>query len=337
MRRVLVGMAIAVLVSGCGGSHGPRADLGLYTIQDLGVITGDETQTKVSNDGDVLVVSVPYPPPPSDAPASLSRADGPGSHPAARLFGAGEAFVWRAGARTILDQDVSYGDMNDQGQVVATSGPDRSFLWDDGVATDLGSLGGSTTSVRGMNNRGQAVGEWWTGQAYHSFLWENGTMTDLGPELTWVLDINDAGQVLTGNSIWKDGTTTNLGSLGNSDTSAHAINNRGQVVGESWTTDHPIHAFLWQHGHMRDLGALGGEYSCALGINELGQVVGRSRIGAGYLYHAFLWNGRMVDLNTLVAPDSGWVLTSAQDINELGQIVGVGELQGEQHVFLLTP
>ena len=41
----------------------------------------------------------------------------------------------------------------------------------------------------------------------------------------------------------------------------------------------------------------------------------------------------MVDLNTLIPPDSGWVLYEATGINDAGQIVG----SGDQGYFLLTP
>jgi hypothetical protein len=45
----------------------------------------------------------------------------------------------------------------------------------------------------------------------------------------------------------------------------------------------------------------------------------------------------MQDLNTLIRTNSGWVLTTATDINVWGQIVGNGTLNGEPHGFLLTP
>ena len=45
----------------------------------------------------------------------------------------------------------------------------------------------------------------------------------------------------------------------------------------------------------------------------------------------------MVDLNTLLPADSGWVLLSANAINDAGQIVGEGTLDGEPRAFLLTP
>ena len=47
----------------------------------------------------------------------------------------------------------------------------------------------------------------------------------------------------------------------------------------------------------------------------------------------------MRDLNNLIPADSGWILGIARAINDLGQIVGVGYLEGEEgnRAFLLTP
>ena len=69
-----------------------------------------------------------------------------------------------------------------------------------------------------------------------------------------------------------------LGSFGGRDTygsSANAINDRGQVVGYSGTSNGlSLHAFRWEKGKMTDLGTLGGSYSSANAINERGDVVG---------------------------------------------------------------
>ena len=48
-----------------------------------------------------------------------------------------------------------------------------------------------------------------------------------------------------------------LGTLGGEESWAWAINNRGQVVGWSETTDGDIHPFLWEKGEMTDLGPPG--------------------------------------------------------------------------------
>jgi hypothetical protein len=46
---------------------------------------------------------------------------------------------------------------------------------------------------------------------------------------------------------------------------------------------------------------------------------------------------KLIDLSTLIPPDSGWQLTSACCINNRGEIVGHGLYQGMEQSFLLVP
>lgn len=47
----------------------------------------------------------------------------------------------------------------------------------------------------------------------------------------------------------------------------------------------------------------------------------------------------MNDLNDLLPSGSGWTLLTAADVNNTGQIVGYGQIngQGQDHAFLMTP
>lgn len=72
-------------------------------------------------------------------------------------------------------------------------------------------------------------------------------------------------------------TAVDLGTLGGSDSRALAINDQGQVVGNSLTAVFTSHAFSWtQAGGIVDLGTLGGPHSNAVAVNESGQVAGSS-------------------------------------------------------------
>ena len=137
----------------------------------------------------------------------------------------------------------------------------------------------------------------------------------------------------------------------------YAINKAGQVAGWSETDKGEQHAFRTESNRpinpaTDDLGTLGGRQSWGWGVNNAGHVVGRSMVAdpldvrprlVGNVvipaWRAFLHDGnRMLDLNTLISPISGWLLYEAKDINDQGQIVGNGVCpEGKLHGFLLTP
>jgi probable HAF family extracellular repeat protein len=131
---------------------------------------------------------------------------------------------------------------------------------------------------------------------------------------------------------------TDLGTLGGTYSRATSINDSGQVVGNSNIAGDPgnniHHAFLYSNGTMIDLGTMGGTNSYANSINNLKQVVGVTDWGAT------IWDisvDTVYDLNILVNGATGWTLENATDINDKGQIVGTGKLNGQEHIFLLTP
>lgn len=316
MRRFLIGLVITMLVSGCGGSNrlgGPGAIPSSYLVEDLGKFAGSGANLSLNNDGDVLVVLYPSAIP-EDPQVS-------------------ETYLWAGGTRISLGPEINGRDMNNLGQIVYES-RNRSYFLEGGVSQDMGSLDGSSdTQVSAINDLGQAVGMSWGGDYDHPFLWQDGQMTDLGPDLDGAYAINNLGVIVARTGIWKDGSLIPLPES----CSGNAINDHNQMAGSIITEDIEFHAILWENGQLRDLGTLGGDYSSADGINDQGFVVGLSAIPESDEFHAFIWNGELVDLNTRIPADSGWELTGAQDINETGQIAGIGMLNGVPHVFLLTP
>lgn len=131
---------------------------------------------------------------------------------------------------------------------------------------------------------------------------------------------------------------TDLGTMsGTTYSYALSINDSGQAVGNS-SIPYPdvSHAVLFSNGTVTDLGDLpGATSSWANCINNSGQAVGFS--GS----HAALFDinhpGTVTDLNSLVNATTGWTLEKATAINDVGQIVGVGSINGQSHAFLLTP
>ena len=177
------------------------------------------------------------------------------------------------------------------------------------------------------------------------------------------LAINDNGQAVVNFNdrafLWSlKGGFSDLGDLGGGKSYGYAINNLGQIVGESYINSTTSHAFLWQSGQMLDLGGLtGGVKNIAVSINNLGQAVGGTiysnstmapfiwtqtnglqpldlqggfaakikddgRMVGSKNGHAWLWEapGAGQDLGTLPAPYNGEA--EAHDINQNGQVVG---------------
>jgi probable HAF family extracellular repeat protein len=170
--------------------------------------------------------------------------------------------------------------------------------------------------------------------------------------------INNSGEIVGGVNVnggsphafvYRNGLTTDLGTLSDSMSEATGINNRGDVVGyvgDGFTS--PLgegilssHLFLYHHGLMRDLGTLGGRYCTARAINDVGEIVGWSTITTSNAEpHAFLYsNGTMTDLGTLggAPPSSGPPTgTSALSINNWGEIVGSSTTTNGVHAFIYS-
>src|SRR5580765_1626955 len=242
-------------------------------------------------------------------------------------------------------------------------------LWSDGVAHDLGTLGGPDSNTALINDHGQIAG--WSYTSYTAnasgvptqepFLWERGRMISLG-SLGGTVGapsfMNERGQVvgasnLAGDTIvhpflWSRATgMRDLGTLpGGNYAHPDWINEVGDVVGFSNTGKDSAghrqrHAFYWHDDHMTDLGTLGTDpASEAFSINDRGQIVGLTFVPGGDDLRAFLSDngGPLIELNTLIQPASDIQVITAVAINDRGEIVGTGKLpNGEIHPIMLIP
>jgi probable HAF family extracellular repeat protein len=202
---------------------------------------------------------------------------------------------------------------------------------------DLGTLGGTASVARAINDRGQVVGESTINSGEnHAFIWENGRMRDLGlfpgDLFAAASDINNRGQVVGAGAadfsphalLWENGRVIDLGGTFSQ---AFAINNRGQIVGVTSGG-----AALWQNGVLHNLASLSGGGSEAFDINDKGVIVGYSTTATGES-HAVMWtDGGIVDLGTLPGDD----FSQALAINSQGQIVGTSSniSQGVERAFI---
>jgi probable HAF family extracellular repeat protein len=145
--------------------------------------------------------------------------------------------------------------VNNLGQIVGrydyTTNVSHPFVWEGGVLTDLGTLGGPNGAAYDINDAGQIVG--WadkTGGGQRGFRWSAGMIHDLG--------------VLPGTS----------------NSQAYDQNNLGQIVGASGdnlSLPYNNRGVLWDNGQVHDLTAMlppGWQIISAQAINDQGQIVG---------------------------------------------------------------
>lgn len=127
------------------------------------------------------------------------------------------------------------------------------------LMTDLGTLGGTNSWGRGINNNGDVVGESDTVDGRtRAFVWRNGVMTDLG-------------------------------TLGGANSSAAAISDDGVIVGWAENAGGQRRAFIILNGVMHDLNSVilpgtsngGITLTEARGINDAGEVVGFGILKSG--------------------------------------------------------
>lgn len=104
-----------------------------------------------------------------------------------------------------------------------------------------------------------------------------------------------------------------LGTLGGAQTMPWAVNDKGQVVGQSQVADGTWHAFLWSGGAMTDL-APDAPQSLAFDINNRGEVTGYVQPQPGEPADAVVWK----DGTTTQVAHEGY----GQAINERGQVSG---------------
>ena len=288
----------------------------------------------------------------------------------ATATGPAQATRWNGTTATALDtlgsEEIGQGAaINDHGTVVGYSWTPRRYasfyatVWNGTTPTLLGPADGHSTA-RDINNAGQVVGfvgpAELPGELQHATLWNGGVPTDLGTlggTNSDAFAINNAGLVvghsnITGNAqqhatLWNGTTATDLGTLGGNNSYAAGINDAGWIVGYSLTADNlTFHATLWNGAGATALASPGATASQALAINAAGQIVGSGQFPNEQYLQALLWDGSaVVNLNSFLDAATvtvGWVLYTANGINDSGWITGiaVNTFTQERHAYLLA-
>ena len=243
--------------------------------------------------------------------------------------------------------------INDRGWEAGLSEPpgdifDHAFLWRDGQATDLGTLGGynSTIAFPNKNDNGWLVG--------------SSETADRDPHTENFCQFGFIGllvsQVCKG-FLWRSQTNDMIGLPplpGGNNSGALGVNNLGQIVGtaENGVLDptcvapqaFDFEAVVWSLGadgtpfiSQRLAPIAGDTVSLAVGIDQHGNAVGLSgpcaSLSLGIGAHAVLWQGgRAIDLGNF----GGVMNNIALAINSEGQILGISDLPGDiaTHAFL---
>jgi probable HAF family extracellular repeat protein len=282
--------------------------------------------------------------------------------------------MWRNGKIEALPiprnaDSASAGYINDLGTVAGNLDYGHNVwhaaMWENGKCRDLGTLGGTRSEAKAINNRNQVVGFSGTknNKTYlRAFLYSDHRMTDLG-------------------------------TLGGEDSDASAINDLGDIVGTASTAEGQSHVVLWRgeqskrQGKPDDLSRAIPNFSYATAISNSGIIAGgieeesspkvwpcfqfeRNRLHVfrpptGYVHvgissmnqhgvmvgaynkssavpnpdyrPCIIISEKVLDLNTLIKSKTDLVLLEPSHINDRGQIVGFGKRNGIVRAFLLNP
>jgi uncharacterized membrane protein len=247
--------------------------------------------------------------------------------------GSYSGFTWTASAGFLLlnalpgySQCTAMG-VNDVGQVVGTSSSPslglRTTLWENGQPVDAG----AAFVPAAINNSGQVVGD--------SYIWSKDTGLQTIDPHAHARAINDNGVVVGSidymrGFIWTASTGIEIidVSFPGAATEATGINNRGQVILQTTTTQEGP-AYLWQEG-LDPVRIGGGGVNGAGDINNLGQVVG------GYERAPYVWDS--VNGMYILTPPPGLGSAGAGAINDSGVIAGCAYNTPDQlHLLLWTP
>jgi probable HAF family extracellular repeat protein len=226
--------------------------------------------------------------------------------------------------------------------------PTQAFRWSASAGTSALSIGDESAAF-GINNTGDVAGSYRVGTDRRAFFWDRfGATYDLGKlddssfAQTFAYAVNDSQQVVgaatTGDGfihafIWSPSTGMRSLFPGQQNSGAYAISNYGRITGFLQDKKGGWEVFIYDlKTGINEIYGPFKHVSFANGIDESGVAVGQSD-GKATLFLSL----RAFDLNQMIDGGTPWTLTTAYAINNQGQIVAAGTLNGVTRSFLLTP
>jgi len=207
--------------------------------------------------------------------------------------------------------------------------------------------GATYTYNYSINDKGQIVGHWSDGEHFDGFLYENGNFTLIAhPDAlgTYPKSINNSGQVVgtwakpfiylppTEGFLYEEGKFKEIDHTTGS-TVPSSINDVGQIVGETWSTNNKNVGFLYINNTFELIAFPGAISTDCKNINNIGLVVGKWKYADGTppLYHGFLYDN--CTFTEIVYP--GATDTYISSINDEEQVVGYwGDADSHWHGFI---
>lgn len=363
-RKLLFTCLLLLTVSQAGAAPPPR-----YAVRDLGILPGfrasnaNAINSRGIVTGDIL------------AQDGTTRAFLYHDGILTNLGGLGSP-AHRAKRYAISSVGTALNDLGEvTGWAYVDDGVTHAFLYRHGKMRDLGKLNfimdctsdelvGSSGSA--INNSGEIAGVSSDADAYgRAFLYSRGQLSNLGmppgkdsssynfqftvlkgtalndhSEMVIIVDGPYHTRVLKSSLyLYKSRKFHRIATVSNPAMfSSVTLNNRGVIAGNYYDRNEKLCGFRENRGRIEKIGTLLHSYQTDVrAINNQGQIVGSSDFHVGNS-HAFLYShGKMTDLNNLIPAGSGWILESANGINDKGQIAGTGSHNHKTRAFVLTP
>ncbi|MFZ2190464.1 MAG: hypothetical protein WA057_06120 [Candidatus Magasanikiibacteriota bacterium] len=220
-----------------------------------------------------------------------------------KFSGAGEKYGATAYDINNLGQIVGHATVTNTEDISGKSFMFHAFLWQDGVMSDLGTMGGRESRATSINDSGEVIGYVNDNNGLdRAFLWKNGIMYDLSINTPFVggnsraLEINNQGQIIGVGSfeddrgylvdysfVWKDGIIKIINDNGRSQN----INDLGQIVnGTGLINNEENQPFSYKGLSSRS----GGDFYL-YGMNNKGSVIARYEeyVNRNYLTRGLLF------------------------------------------------